>query len=102
MDGMYRDEPADVGRLAGALAALRVCGGGNTAAEHASEAGRLGADRYRMHLANSLLCEGLAGGNAAVMSAAHREQLRTGGAMDPGSDDPNRGVDKTRVTRYTD
>lgn len=98
MDGVYRDEAASVDQLAGALAALGMYGGDNTTAEHAAEADRLGADRYRMHLANSLLgavqaeamlCEGLADGDAAALSSAHREQLRTGGAMDPGSDDPN-------------
>ncbi|WP_344547421.1 DUF6245 family protein [Actinomadura fulvescens] len=55
MDGVYRDEPASVDQLAGALASLGMYGGDNTTTEHAAEAQRLSADRYQMHLANSLL-----------------------------------------------
>ena len=97
MDGMYRDEPATPEQLAGALAALGAYTGRGDGAEHAAEAERLGAGPYRMQLANALLgaaqveallCEqlGVAGDK---MRDAHRQQLLTGGVMDPGSEVPN-------------
>lgn len=94
---MHRDEPATPEQLAAALAALGMHFGKGDAAEHAEETKRLGADPYRMQLANALLgaaqveallCEqlGVAGDK---MRAAHRQQLLTGGVMDPGSEVPN-------------
>jgi len=97
MDGLYRDEPATPEQLAAALAALGTYTGKGDAAEHAAETERLGAGPYRMQLANALLgaaqveallCEQL-GADEHTLRDAHREQLRTGGVMDPGSETPN-------------
>ncbi|MFD8531255.1 DUF6245 family protein [Streptosporangium canum] len=50
------DEPASAVQLGAAMAALGLYGGTNTAAEHASEAARPGADGpYRMRPARALL-----------------------------------------------
>ncbi len=97
MDGRYRDEPATPEQLAAALAALGGYSGKGDAAEHAAETKRLGAAPYRMQLANALLgavqveallCEQL-GVTGDKMRAAHRQQLLTGGVMDPGSEVAN-------------
>jgi hypothetical protein len=93
----YRDDPATAEQLVAALAALGMHRGTGEAAEHAAERERLGADVYRMQLANALLgaaqveallCEHL-GVGAEKMRTAHRQQLLTGGVMDPGSEEPN-------------
>jgi hypothetical protein len=78
--------------LAAALAALNSYNGTGTDVEHAAEAARLGGDNaYRMRLANALLgvaqmhamlAEGL-GTDGETLMAAHAEQLRTCGVLDP-------------------
>jgi Family of unknown function (DUF6245) len=94
----YREEMATTGQLVAALQALGLYSGTGTARELAAEAGRVGDDAHRMGLANALLgaaqaeavlAEGLAGGDGDLLRAAHEEQLRTGGVMEPGSDDPD-------------
>ena len=93
----YRDEPATPEQLVAALVALGAYSGKGDAAEHAAEAERLGADVYRVQLANALLgcaqveallCEQL-GLKGDKLRAAHRQQLLSGGVMDPGSEVPN-------------
>jgi len=95
--GVYREKPATVGQLADALGALGLYTGTGDGPEHAAEARRLGDDVYRMQLANALLgaaqveallCESL-GASAEQLRTAHREQLLTGGVMDPGVEMPN-------------
>ncbi|WP_031171810.1 DUF6245 family protein [Streptosporangium roseum] len=85
------DQPASAVQLGAAMAALGMYDGTNTAAEHASEAARLGGDGpYRMRLANALLgavqVEAMLVESAATGSedlvAAHRQQLATAGVAD--------------------
>lgn len=96
---MYRDGPASAEQLATALVALGAYAPeGNTPAEHAAAAARLGPEVYVLRLANVLLgaaqaeavlAEQQGGIDADLRGAAHREQLRTGGVLDPGSDVPD-------------
>ena len=82
--------PATVTQLAAAMAALGAYEGGNTEADHAKEAKRLGGgnEYYRMRLANALLgiaeTEAMhaetAGGSAEQLFAAHRQALESAGA----------------------
>jgi hypothetical protein len=48
-------EPASVEQLGSALVALGMYTGTNSAAEHAQESTRFGAEHYRMRLVNALL-----------------------------------------------
>jgi hypothetical protein len=84
-------EPATVDQLAAALVCLGMYTGTNSAAEHAQESARFGADHYRMRLANALLgavqvetmlTETLANGHTEKTADAHRQQLQTAGAAD--------------------
>ncbi|MER6173602.1 DUF6245 family protein [Streptosporangium sp. NPDC001681] len=85
------DEPASAVQLGAAMVALGLYDGTNTAAEHASEAARLGGPGpYRMRLANALLgavqVEAMLAESAATgtedLAAAHRQQLVTAGVAD--------------------